>query len=331
MCMADSAGNGADLRDDWIDQFAQHLTTDRGASAYTVRNYTQTLGEFHRWHQQERQQPPTWRSLQRDDFRAYLRHLGRDKLGRAAIQLRFSALRTFYKFLIRRGAVESSPIKNISLPKLEKRLPRFLTAKQMEDLLKAPLLDRKRPPADGKLKKPRGRPVGSVEVGVPERDVAILETIYSCGLRISELCGLRVDDLNWNEQLVRVRGKGRKERQVPIGAPALQAVELYWKLLPNPPASGEPVFLRSSKKTAPIQPRRLQARLKRYLEIAGLDPHLTPHKLRHSYATHLLDAGADLRSVQELLGHAHLATTQVYTHVTTERLKKAYDKAHPRA
>jgi integrase/recombinase XerC len=166
---------------------------------------------------------------------------------------------------------------------------------------------------------------------VPERDTAILETMYSCGLRISELCGLRVEDINWNEQLVRVRGKGKKERQVPIGAPALQAIELYWKLLPNHPAPGEPVFWRASKKSDPMQPRRLQARLKRYLEIAGLDPRLTPHKLRHSYATHLLDAGADLRSVQELLGHAHLVTTQVYTHVTTERLKKAYDEAHPRA
>jgi site-specific recombinase XerD len=329
--MADTDSVAAPVHDAWIDQFAQHLTADRGASVYTVRNYTQTLGEFHRWHQQERRQSPAWRTLQRDDFRAYLRYLGRNQLSRAATQLRFSALRTFYKFLIRRGVVASSPIKNISLPKLEKRLPRFLTAKQMEDLLKAPLLDRRPTAAEGGPKKRPGRPVGSVEAEVPERDVAILETIYSCGLRISELCGLRVEDINWNEQLVRVRGKGKKERQVPIGAPALAAIECYWKLLPICPAPNEPVFLRSNKKTEPMRPRRLQIRLKRYLEIAGLDPHLTPHKLRHSYATHLLDAGADLRSVQELLGHAHLVTTQVYTHVTTERLKKAYDEAHPRA
>ena len=331
MCMAEPGRVENPVHDEWVDQFAQHLTADRGASIYTIRNYTQTLGEFHRWHQQERQQPPVWRSLQRDDFRAYLRCLGRNQLSRAATQLRFSALRTFYKFLIRRGVLDSSPIKNISLPKLEKRLPRFLTAKQMEDLLKAPLLDRRPRAAEGESKKRPGRPVGSVEAGVPERDVAILETIYSCGLRISELCGLRIGDINWNEQLVRVRGKGKKERQVPIGAPALAAIEHYWKFLPSRPAPHEPVFLRSSKRTEPMQPRTLQSRLKRYLEIAGLDPHLTPHKLRHSYATHLLDAGADLRSVQELLGHAHLVTTQVYTHVTTERLKKAYDEAHPRA
>lgn len=316
------------MSDEWIDKFARHLTTDRGVSPYTLRNYTHTLNEFVRWHQQDRQQPPLWPGLQRDDFRSYLRHLGRSKLSRAAIQLRFSALRTLYKFLIRRGVVESSPIKNIALPKPEKRLPRFLTKEQMLALLHAPdKLDLSRS-ADQRGRKRAGRPV---EAATPERDKAVLETIYSCGLRIGELCGLRVEDINWNDQLVRVRGKGRKERMVPIGAPALQAIERYWTFLSRRPALSEPVFLRSAKGAEPMFPRTLQLRLKRYLEIAGLDPHLTPHKLRHSYATHLLDAGADLRSVQELLGHAHLVTTQIYTHVTTERLKKAYDKAHPRA
>ena len=323
-----TAGNKPPRHDDWIDRFVQHLTADRGASAYTIRNYTQTLHEFHRWHQQERQQPPVWPSLQRDDFRAYLRYLGRNHLSRAATQLRFSALRTFYRFLVRRGILESSPIRNLALPKLEKRLPRFLTQQQMLDLLRAPLKEN-RPASPGDP--PQTRKRRPVEAGVPERDVAILETIYSCGLRISELCGLRVEDINGNEQWVRVRGKGRKERLVPIGAPALQAIEHYWKTLPRRPTANDPVFLRSRRSNAPMSPRTLQARLKRHLAAAGLDPQLTPHKLRHSYATHLLDAGADLRSVQELLGHAHLVTTQVYTHVTTERLKKAYDEAHPRA
>lgn len=162
------------------------------------------------------------------------------------------------------------------------------------------------------------------------RDVAILETIYSCGLRISELCGLRTQDLDWQERLVRVGGKGKKERLVPIGEPALGAIKNYWALL-SPPGAESPVFLANAASRRPVSPRDLQLRLKKYLALAGLDPGLTPHKLRHSYATHLLDAGADLRSVQELLGHAHLVTTQVYTHLTTERLKKAYDRAHPRA
>jgi integrase/recombinase XerC len=306
-----------------LEEFFIHLKSERGVSHYTLRNYSQALNEFASWHERERDELPAWEKLQRDDFRYYLRWLGRQQLSRAATQLRFSALRSFYKFLVRRGAIEASPIKGISLPKQEKRLPKFLTVKQVTDLLNAPAeLARK------EKKKSRGRPV---EASVPLRDEAILETIYSCGLRISELCGLRVEDIDRQEQTVRVRGKGRKERLLPIGEPALAAIENYWNVLPRPPCAAEPVFRRSETKAGPMPVRTLQARLKKYLAAAGLDPHLTPHKLRHSYATHLLDAGADLRSVQELLGHAHLVTTQVYTHVSTERLKKAYDKAHPRA
>jgi integrase/recombinase XerC len=163
------------------------------------------------------------------------------------------------------------------------------------------------------------------------RDVAVLEVIYSCGLRIGELCGLRAEDIQWGEAMVRVRGKGKKERLVPIGGPALSAIRNYWRMLAQPPSGNEPVFLAGAAAGRAVSVRNLQVRLKQHLATAGLDPALTPHKLRHSYATHLLDGGADLRSVQELLGHAHLATTQVYTHVTTDRLKRAYDAAHPRA
>ena len=309
--------------DKWTQKFLAHLATDRGASVYTQRNYRDALSEFSRWHHEERKGAPAWDALKRDDFRGYLRFLGRHNLGRAAIQLRFSALRSFYKFLIRHGAVEMSPIKNIALPKLEKRLPKYLTAQQIADLLVAPMQ-----PLTEKKEKGRGRPISAA---ICFRDVAVLETIYSCGLRISELCGLRAEDIDWNEQLVRVRGKGKKERLVPIGEPALKAIREYWNLLEQKPAGSAPVFLSEKAKHAPIAPHVMQVRLKKHLATAGLDPSLTPHKLRHSYATHLLDAGADLRSVQELLGHAHLVTTQVYTHLTTERLKKAYDAAHPRA
>jgi site-specific recombinase XerD len=304
------------------EKFLAHLATERGASAYTQRNYRQALSEFCAWHQEERKQAPSWSKLERDDFRAYLRYLGRNQLGRAAIQLRFCALRTFYKFLIRRGQVAISPIKNLSLPKMGKRLPQFLTAQQMKDLLEAPL---KLLPTD------TNHPKRAELLLASRRDVAVLETIYSCGLRISELCGLQAADIEWNERLVRVRGKGKKERLIPIGETALNAIKAYWDLLPQHPAGIAPVFLANAGKRTPVSPRLLQLRLKKHLATAGLDPNLTPHKLRHSYATHLLDAGADLRSVQELLGHAHLVTTQVYTHVTTERLKRAYDAAHPRA
>ena len=321
--MADAPPTEMLPADPWVSKFFTHLATDRGASIYTQRNYQQAIREFCAWQKNERKQIGAWEKLQRDDFRAFLRFIGRQKLGQAAIALRFSALRTFYKFLIRHGAVEVSPIKNISLPKMPKRLPQFLTVKQMIDLLKAPLTALTR-----KKSKSAGRPISIVAC---YRDIAILETIYSCGLRISEMVGLRAEDVNGAEQIIRVRGKGKKERLLPISKTALQAIRHYWTFLPEQPSGTSPVFLSETKKRSPMNPTMLQRRLKSYLVRAGLDPSMTPHKLRHSYATHLLDAGADLRSVQELLGHAHLVTTQVYTHVTTERLKKAYEDAHPRA
>lgn len=320
--MPDQPAEEQKIRDPLINTFLDHLSTERAASQYTIRNYRQALFEFHKWHREERQQPPVWLKLGRDDFRGYLRSLGRNNISRAAIQLRFSALRSFYKFLVRRGKLDASPIKNISLPKQGRRLPQFLTIQQMNELLDAPLKE---------LAAARSARRGEVDESPFLRDVAILETTYSCGLRVSELCGLQTQDLNLAEQLVRVRGKGKKERLVPVGGKALEAIETYWRSVVQPRAATTPVFLARRDKSQPMYPRLVQLRLKRYLASCGLDPHLTPHKLRHSYATHMLDAGADLRSVQELLGHAHLVTTQVYTHVTTERLKKAYDAAHPRA
>ena len=305
-------------------KFLGHLAVDRDASVYTRRNYEQALREFRRWHQTDAGGDPVWDQLQRDDFRNYLRHLGRQKLGRAAIQLRFSALRSFFKFLVRHGMLAASPVKSLSLPKLPRRLPKYLTIDQMKALLAAPATLF----SQHQTKKSAGRPFSATAA---LRDTAVLETIYSCGLRISELSGLRAEDLDWNEQLVRVRGKGKKERLVSIGAPALEAVRAYWNHRHYAPTGDGPVFLGRPHKVSALTPRTVQLRLKIYLRAAGLDPHLTPHKLRHSFATHLLDAGADLRSVQELLGHAHLVTTQVYTHLTTERLKRTYDKAHPRA
>jgi len=333
--MTESARAKPAANDGWIQKFLTHLATDRGASVYTQRNYRDALNEFVRWRYEEgvsaaadkpalAQPAVAWEKLQRDDFRNYLRFLGRHNLSRAATQLRFSALRTFYKFLMRQGAVEALPIKNLALPKSGRRLPKYLTRQQILDLLVAPL----KLLESQKQRKGPGRPISTV---VCLRDVAVLETIYSCGLRVSELCGLRADDIDGNEQLVRVRGKGKKERLVPIGEPALKTIQNYWSALKQPPSGSSPVFFAETRKAAPLNPLQLSRRLKQYLVIAGLDPGLTPHKLRHSYATHLLDAGADLRSVQELLGHAHLVTTQIYTHVTTERLKKAYDAAHPRA
>ena len=316
---------GFEIRDKWIQKFLSHLAVDRGASVYTQRNYKQALTEFSRWHLEERKSLPVWDKLQRDDFRSFVRFLGRNNLSRAATQLRFSALRTFYKFLIRHGGANGIADKKSFASEAGKTAAEIFDEAADGSVAYragASLLQTQ------KKKKSAGRPISASAV---LRDVAVLETIYSCGLRVSELCGLRADDIDWSEQIVRVRGKGKKERLVPIGKPALMAIQDYWNTFKQPPGGASPVFYAETKKPAPLSSCSIARRLKQFLVIAGLDPGLTPHKLRHSYATHLLDAGADLRSVQELLGHAHLVTTQVYTHVTTERLKKAYDAAHPRA
>jgi len=305
----------------WPGQFFRFLSNEKDASVYTQRNYRQALDEFEQWYRDTNESPVRWSELERNDFRLFLRQLGRRELSQAAIRLRFSALNSFYKFLMRRGLVESSPVKDVTLPKPAKRLPQFLTIDQMNALLDAPM--RELSVKDGTKRKVSQVP--------SLRDRAILETIYSCGLRIGEICRMLAGEIEPGDLVVNVHGKGKKERQVPIGRPAVEAIRLYWERLAKPPALDEPVFFASEKKRNAIYPRLVQLRLKKYLTVCGLDPTLTPHKLRHSYATHMLDAGADLRSVQEMLGHANLTTTQVYTHVTTERIKRAYDEAHPRA
>jgi len=309
-------------RDRWVQEFLQHLASDAGLSNYTCRNYAQALEGFRAWYRAEHGRNPQWNRLARDDFRSHLRFLGRESLARRTIQLRFSALRSFFKYLARQGLVFPSPLRHLAMPKPEHRLPRFLTAEQMKSLLLAPLKE---------LEEMQQRDQPAAEATPFLRDAALLETIYSCGLRISEVCSLRAQDIHWDHQVIRVRGKGKKERLVPIGTPALASIQRYWKELPGFAGGSSPVFLADHRHEQPVSPRYVQRRFKTYLNRAGLDPSLTPHKLRHSYATHLLDAGADLRSVQELLGHAHLVTTQVYTHVSTEGLKRAYDASHPRA
>lgn len=318
----DAAESNKTAADPWIDAFLEDLVHVRSASKHTCRNYSQALNEFVAWHQQVHHVPPQWKSLDRDLFRTYLRHLGRERYSRSSTQIRFSALRTFYKFLIRNGQVEQMPIRHITLPKKEQHLPQFLTPDQISALLQAPA-------KAWEQKKLKNKKPPSPEIYL--RDTAVLETLYSCGLRISELCGLKVGDIVWGDQVVRVEGKGKKERLAPIGQPALDSIRVYWDTIDHAQSNDLPVFFAKVSNQQPLYPRLIQSRLKSYLIAAGLDPSLTPHKLRHSFATHLLNAGADLRSVQELLGHAHLVTTQIYTHLSTDRLKRVYDASHPRA
>lgn len=312
-----------DDKEPWLDAFFEYLQTERRVSKYTIRNYSQSISEFTRWLETTDRRNCHWRDLTRNDFRQYLRGLGRKRLGAASIRVRFAALRGFYKFVVNEGWMSNSPVGEVSLPKTSRPLPVYLTVKQMVALLEAP--------AQWLESQSKTGPLNNSAALKALRDVAILETLYSCGLRISELCQLTRDQLDFSERVARVVGKGDKERFAPISQTALDAIQKYWEALPYAAEPKDPVFFANHNRFTPIQPRVIQMRLKIYLSIAGLDTALTPHKIRHSYATHLLDAGADLRSVQELLGHARLVTTQIYTHINPSRLKKTYDETHPRS
>ncbi|PYI85549.1 MAG: integrase [Verrucomicrobia bacterium] len=252
-----------------------------------------------------------WKKCTPDDFRAYLFSLMKREQARSYVRLQFSALRTFYQFLAARKGLRVHPVREVQLPKIEKKLPLVLTRQQVDELLTAPL----------KIDKNRAAPSW-----MPLRDVAIMELFYSSGLRLSELAALDVADVDLYTESVRVMGKGRKERECPVGLPALEAISRY-RAAANVHAG--PLFINKGRRRMSV--RSIWLVLKRYVQHTSIPISISPHKLRHSFATHMLDRGADLRSVQTLLGHASLSTTQIYTHVTVERLKKAYANAHPRA
>jgi integrase/recombinase XerC len=304
-----------------ITEFLHQLEQGRGISPHTVRNYRQALLEF-----KATVPHKSWWDLKPADFKAYLYKLARaQQLGPSTVRLRFAALRTFYKVAVRESRMKLNPVSDLSLPKLPRRLPVFLNQQQITDLLDAPRKlweQEEKRLAAGARKKDRRRAQNWQML----RDIAWLELFYSAGLRLAELVQVRRSNLDLHQGTVRVVGKGRKERLCPLGDPAIRALEAY---LDACPFDGEALFV--SAQGRQLNGRTVQLALKRYLAAAGLDAKLTPHKLRHTFATHLLDHGADLRSVQELLGHSQLTTTQIYTSVSVDRLKRVYDGAHPRA
>jgi len=252
-------------------------------------------------------------------IRAFLAHLDTFGYSAATVARKIATLRSFYKWLLKHGRVESNPMLIIRTPKQAKRLPKAITVEQIDKLL--------------------SQPDSRETLGA--RDRAILETLYSTGVRVSELVDLNQQDLDLANQTMRVRGKGKKERIVPLGSHAMTAIRHYLTLL-EPDArfkklnqdareSGGEVALFINKNGGRLSSRSVRRKLDKYLTGAGLDPSISPHTLRHSFATHLLENGADLRSVQELLGHQSLSTTQIYTHMSSMRLRNAYDQAHPRA
>lgn len=291
-----------------IDRFVDHLAHERQASPNTVRGYSRDLNDLAAFlGMQERFTP---REVTPLEIRAFLADLQERGSSRATIARKLAAVRSFFKFLVREGRIESSPARAVKTPKQVRKLPSFLQEEEVSKLLDEP------GPGDA----------------FPARDRALLETLYSTGLRVSELIGLNLSDLDMVSALLRTRGKGRKERLVPVGSVAVSAIRDYLIGERRELCQGrdpEALFLnRDGKRLSARSVRRV---VQRYIQRTGLPTSTSPHTLRHTFATHLLDRGADLRAVQELLGHESLSTTQIYTHVSTERMRETYLRAHPRA
>jgi integrase/recombinase XerC len=291
--------------------YLRHLGLEKNASAHTVKSYREDLTqalEFFRGKLGESAKPD---QLSTRVLRAYLAWLHEQGYAKTTIGRRVAAIRSWCRFLCRQGTLTTNPADGLRAPRQDKKLPHFLSVEEVGRLLATP-------PAEDPL-------------GV--RDRAILETLYSAGLRVSELTGLDLDDLDLDSGLVTVRGKGKRERLALLGTAALEALRRWLavrgSVVPQRSRMQSAIFL--NKNGSRLTSRSVGRMLEKYLAVAGLDPRTSPHTLRHSFATHLLDAGADIRGVQELLGHRSLTTTQIYTHVTTSRLRESYDKAHPRA
>jgi len=285
------------------DQFLLYLQGEKNASPHTVKNYGVDLAEFIIVTGEK-----TAREVDYIAIRKFLAHLKEKGYSKSTISRKLACLRSFFKFLTRENVVANNPAVGIATPKREKKLPSFLEVQEIENILDAAA----------------GASLSS------KRDRALLETLYSSGIRVSELVGLNVEDTDVLGGVLRIRGKGKKERMVPIGRKAQEAIREYMEKRGNDYGKdGGALFL--NKNSTRLTDRSVRRILIKYVRKASLHKDVSPHTLRHSFATHLLDRGADLRSVQELLGHESLSTTQIYTHVTTKRLKEVYEKVHPRA
>ena len=298
---------------EWWQPFAVYLAKEKRYSAYTVRNYRQAFEDFYRWLVQADLWTIGLGELDSRMLRDFVIEAQR-RYGRRTLHNHVSGLRAFMKFWLLRGRIRRNPFTGIPLPKLEKRLPKFLTEEQMKRLLTGPLRLLENEYIDG---------------FTAWRDRLVMELLYGGGLRVSELVGLNYGAIDFESGVARVLGKGRKERLCPLGKVALTVLVKFRDTYARDTGPTAPIVITSRHLRLPV--RQVQLLLKRYLSLAELPHDLTPHKLRHSYATHLLNSGADLRLVQELLGHVQLATTQIYTHVSVARLQEIYAKAHPRA
>lgn len=287
----------------YLEKFKTYLTIEKNSSPHTIMNYLSDLEDF-----SSRAAGADPGSVDYPALRKYLAELKSKGLSKKSIARKLSSLRTFFKFLYRDGYIKSNPALSVMTPKLDKKLPVFLDEHEVVKFITAP--------DDRELS--------------GARDRAMLETLYSTGMRVSELTNMNIADIDFISGLVKVLGKGRVERLAPVGDKALSAIRHYLdKARGLSKAKDGAVFL--NKYGRRLTARSVRRIVNKYIKIAAINEKISPHSLRHSFATHLLNRGADLRSVQELLGHKNLSTTQIYTHVSAERLKSVYDKAHPRA
>ena len=291
--------------------FIAKLEHEKGFSEHTLRAYHKDLLQFDNFLKAEKRS--SLESVNHLLLRRFLAVLRSKNYSKTTIARKLASIRSFFKFLIREGELVANPFEMLRTPKQDKKLPHFLSITEVDVLLKTP--------------------DSSTVMGL--RDMAIMETLYSTGIRVSELVGLDEGSIDFIAGMIKVQGKGKKERLVPIGSPAIKAINEYIdsksmskKQEEKSVSRSETLFL--NKYGGRLTARSVARSLDKYLKVSGINLLTSPHTFRHSFATHLLDKGADLRSVQEMLGHSSLSTTQVYTHITTERLKNVYDKAHPR-
>ncbi len=293
-----------------IAQFLRYLDVERNSSELTIKSYREDLMDLADFLTEEGTKVVTPRDVTPTTLRGYVSALHDAGYARTSISRKLASLRSFYRFAQRQEMADTNPAKPLRNPRGQRKLPHFLTSDEIQSLLGAP---------------DAGDPMGM-------RDIAILEAMYSAGLRVSELVGMNDRDIDFDEETVRIRGKGRKERMGALGAYAIRALRSYMAVRKrSSSATGIDLPTFTNKFGDRLTTRSIARMLEKYIKQCGLDTRTTPHTLRHSFATHLLDRGADIRSVQEMLGHKSLVTTQIYTHVSTASLKEAYAKAHPRA
>ena len=302
----------------YLDDFLKHLKYERNLSEHTLRNYESDMVQFYDYiapldKNDERREVPI-RSIDNLTIREYMATLYEKKKKKSSIHRKVATLRTFFRFLCREEILDNNPAMLVSSPRVDRKLPNHLSIEQMVRFIETP----------------------ETETVLGKRDRAILELLYASGLRVSELVGLNLLDIDFANQTLRVKGKGRKERMVPFGKHAKAALEVYLGvrgelLIEADPDDRDPLAVFMNYQGTRITTRSVGRMLDKYCKECTDIPHVSPHALRHSFATHLLDAGADLRTIQELLGHVRLSTTQQYTHVSTDKLMEVYDKAHPKA